>query len=80
MALSEDEVVRLLQDAAKEYFDSLDTQTKWINFINTVNKQIMKSFIQNVLNSTACNYDIGAADLAAKADDLEDLATIVGNL
>jgi hypothetical protein len=80
MALSEEGIVRLLQDAVSRYFDSLDTQAKWIDFINIVDKQTVKAFIQNALNTTANNYDASAVSLAARADDLEDLATIVGNL
>lgn len=80
MALTEEETVQLLQNAAVDYFRSLDTTAKWVNFVNIVSKSVVKTFIQNALTSTANNYDTSSADLAAKADDLEALVTTVGNI
>ena len=80
MALTEDELVQILQDATTEHIQTLDTQAKWVNFVQTINKNKVKTFIQNRLNATAQSYDTSAANLEVKADDLENLATLVGNL
>lgn len=80
MPFTEDEIVSLLQDAATKYFDGLDTQAKWVNFINIVDKGTVKTFIRNVLLNAAGECDESSVNLAERADDLEALATTVAGL
>ena len=80
MALTEEETVRILQDASIEYINTLDTNAKWTSFIQNTTTATIKTFLQDAMAATSSSYDAGAVDLSAKSDDLDDLIVAVGEI
>lgn len=80
MALTEEEKVQALQDAAIDFFMGLTTFSAWVNFVNNVTKPQVKNFLKNAIDQASNNYDNSSEALSTKANDYEDLSNQIDAL
>lgn len=74
MALTNEQKVQVLQEAAIEYFSNLGTLSAWVNFINNVTKAQVKNFLKNAIDTASTRYNAGSANFATKATDYSELS------
>ena len=80
MALTNEEKVEALQEAAARFFRTLDTLPDWVNFINNVTKIQVKSFLKNAIDAASDSYDDSSVFLSGKSDDYETFSSEIDAL
>ena len=80
MALTNEEKVQVLQEAACEFFRGLDTIPAWVSFVNNVTKAQVKAFLKNAIQNAANRLGESSTFTTTKeaeynsfADDVEAL-------
>lgn len=81
MALTNEEKVEVLKDAAIRYFqNNLNTLPEWIAFVNNVTKTQVKNFLKNAIDQASTDYSTSSSSLADKASGYTDLSNQIDTL